>query len=107
MRAHAHARKYARSRRTKHHIFDGALPQSENEWNKWKNLFYEMKGDRKLFITPSLHLCFFQDHNTFYVGFWKSKCICALFSAKSYFPNNQKQPFFSITKMYGWVSMSA
>ena len=49
----------------------------KNEWNKWKNHFYEMKGDvgmslhekernkkmptprHKSLITPSLHLCFF------------------------------------------------
>ena len=60
----------------------------KNEWNKWKNHFYEMKGDvgmsvhekeRKQedayihqdtnsFITPSLHLCFFQVHNVFHVA---------------------------------------
>ena len=56
-------------------IFVGALPQKK-EWNKWKNYFYEMKGDvgmslheketrrclhqdTKSLITPSLHLCFF------------------------------------------------
>ena len=56
----------------------GALPQKKNEWNKWKNHFYEMKGGckdqchfmkkkgtrrclhqyTKSLITPSLH-----DHN--------------------------------------------
>ena len=29
----------------------GALPQKKNEWNKWKNHFYEMKGD----VGMSLH----------------------------------------------------
>ena len=32
-------------------IFVGALPQKKNEWNKWKNHFYEMKGD----VGMSLH----------------------------------------------------
>ena len=32
-------------------IFDGALPQKKNVWNKWKNHFYEMKGD----VGMSLH----------------------------------------------------
>ena len=53
--------------------------------NKWKNHFYEMKGDvgmslhekernKKMptprhLITPSLHLCFFQDYNVhFHAG---------------------------------------
>ena len=27
------------------------MPQNENEWNKWKNHFYEMKGD----VGLSLH----------------------------------------------------
>ena len=55
----------------------------KNELNKWKNHFYEMKGDvgmsrhkkekeqeprHKSFITPSLHLCFLQDHSVFHVG---------------------------------------
>ena len=35
----------------KHHIFDGALSKNRNEWNKWKNQFYEMKGD----VGMSLH----------------------------------------------------
>ena len=26
-------------------IFVGALPKKKNEWNKWKNHFYKMKGD--------------------------------------------------------------
>ena len=26
-------------------IYVGALPQKKNVWNKWKNHFYEMKGD--------------------------------------------------------------
>ena len=28
-----------------HSIFIGALPQIKNMWNKWKNHFFEMKGD--------------------------------------------------------------
>ena len=46
----------------------------KNEWNKWKNHF---KGgeqedayihqDTNSFITPSLHLCFFQVHNVFHI----------------------------------------
>ena len=63
-------------------------PPKKNEWNKWKNHFYEMKGDVgmslhekernkkrclhqdiKSLITPSLHLCFFQDYNVhFHAG---------------------------------------
>ena len=31
--------------------FVGALPQKKNVWNKWKNHFYEMKGD----VGMSLH----------------------------------------------------
>ena len=41
---------YTRSRRGQHiipRIFLWALPQKrkKDEWNKWKNHFYEMKGD--------------------------------------------------------------
>ena len=62
--------------------FVGALPKMKNEWNKWKNHFYKMKGDvgmslhekerNKKIPTPKhkvtdnpipTHLCFFQDHN--------------------------------------------
>ena len=32
-------------------IFVWALPQKKNVWNKWKNHFYEMKGD----VGMSLH----------------------------------------------------
>ena len=54
---------------------DAPKERMKNEWNKWKNHFYEMKGDvgmslhekernkhqdTKSLITPSLHLCFFQ-----------------------------------------------
>ena len=41
----ARARKYARARlapRTKHMRL---CPKMKNKWNKWKNHFYEMKGD--------------------------------------------------------------
>ena len=78
------------SRAVQRIYFVGALPQKKNEWNKWKNHFYEMKGDvgmslhekernkkrclhqdTKSLITPSLHLCFFQDHNiTYFAGNW-------------------------------------
>ena len=67
----------------------------KNEWNKWKNHFFEMKGDvgmsshekereqedaftqthayrasaHALILSyPSLHLCFFQDNNEFHVA---------------------------------------
>ena len=66
-------------------------PKMKNEWNKWKNHFYEMKGDvglslhekkgtrclhqdTKSLITPSLHLCFFQDHNIHF----HAKMLCCL-----------------------------
>ena len=39
---------YIRARATH---FVGALPQKKNVWNKWKNHFYEMKGD----VGMSLH----------------------------------------------------
>ena len=78
----------------------GALPQRmKNEWNKWKNNFYEMKGDvgmslhekernkkmptkdTKSLITPSLHLCFFQDYNVhFHAGNWMSRCCAVCFA---------------------------
>ena len=78
----------------------GALPQRmKNEWNKWKNHFYEMKGDvwmslhekernkkmptqdTKSLITPSLHLCFFQDYNVhFHAGNWMSRCCAVCFA---------------------------
>ena len=59
MRARKHTRVHVRARarkgrctsasacacRTARRIFVGALPQKKNEWNKWKNHFYEMKGD--------------------------------------------------------------
>ena len=75
----------------------GALPQRmKNEWNKWKNHFYEMKGDvgmslhekernkkmptqdTKSLITPSLHLCFYNVH--FHAGNWMSRCCAVCFA---------------------------
>ena len=72
---------------------------AQNEWNKWKNHFYEMKGDvgmslhekernkkmptqdTKSLITPSLHLCFFQDYNVhFHAGNWMSRCCAVCFA---------------------------
>ena len=35
----------------KHHILMGLCSKVKNEWNKWKNNFYEMKGD----VGMSLH----------------------------------------------------
>ena len=35
----------------------------------------KMPTPRKSFITPSLHLCFFEDLTHFYVGIWISVCI--------------------------------
>ena len=72
----------------------GLCPKMENEWNKWKNHFCEMKGDvgmschkkernkkilhqdTKSFITPSLHLCFFEDHNIFHIDILDVKLFC-------------------------------
>ena len=62
---------------------DAPKERMKNESNKWKNHFYEMKGDvgmslhekernkkmptpRHKVITPSLNLCFFQDYNVHY-----------------------------------------
>ena len=67
------------------------LGKMKNEWNKWKTHFYEMKGDvgmslhqkernkmpTKPLITPSLHLCFFQDHN---IHFRVSRCCAVCFA---------------------------
>ena len=45
--------------------------------------------DTKSLITPSLHLCFFQDHNiTYFAGNWMSRCcaVCfALYKWKNHF----------------------
>ena len=93
-RAHARAKSTCARRNV------GALPQRmKNEWNKWKNHFYEMKGDvgmslhekernkkiptqdTKSLITPSLHLCFFQDYNVhFHAGNWMSRCCAVCFA---------------------------
>ena len=46
--------------------------------------------DTKSLITPSLHLCFFQDYNVhFHAGNWMSRC-CAVYFA--YITNNVKIP---------------
>ena len=98
-RCHARA-KSIRARATQRNHLVGALPQRmKNEWNKWKNHFYEMKGDvgmslhekernkkmptqdTKSLITPSLHLCFFQDYNVhFHAGKWMSCLLCLMHS---------------------------
>ena len=49
--SYAHARAERRACAAQRIIFVGALPQKKNEWNKWKNHFYEMKGD----VGMSLH----------------------------------------------------
>ena len=78
---------------------DAPKKRMKNEWNKWKNHFYEMKGDvgmslhekkgtrrclhqdTKSLITPSLHLCFFQDYNVhFHAGNWMSRCCAVCFA---------------------------
>ena len=80
-------------------------PKMKNEWNKWKNHFYEMKGDvgmslhekereqedayTKSLITPSLHHCFFQDHNIHsHAGNWMSRC-CAVCLPNAFITNKQ------------------
>ena len=93
-------RAHAREKSTCATHLVGALPQRmKNEWNKWKNHFYEMKGDvgmslhekernkkmptqdTKSLITPSLHLCFFQDYNVhFHAGNWMSRCCAVCFA---------------------------
>ena len=48
----AHARAKSTCARRKENISLGLLPKRmKNEWNKWKNHFYEMKGD----VGMSLH----------------------------------------------------
>ena len=48
----AHARAKSTCARRKENISLGLLPnRMKNEWNKWKNHFYEMKGD----VGMSLH----------------------------------------------------
>ena len=52
-------------------------------------LFTFVKDIYNYIVIRNPILTSFQDHNTLYVGFWKSRCICALFFAKSYIPNKQ------------------
>ena len=79
-------------------IFVGALPQKKNEWNKWKNHFYEMKGDvgmslhekerNKKMPTPRhkvthnpIPTSFPRPHNvTYFAGNWMSRCFAVCFA---------------------------
>ena len=75
----------------------GLCPKMKNERNKWKNYFYEMKGDvgmslhekerNKKMPTPRHKVthnripCFFQDNNIhFHTGNWMSRCYAVCFA---------------------------
>ena len=53
------------------------------------------KRVKKSFITPSLHLCFFEDLNPFYVGI----SVCIIFCIVCFLFINYKATVLSITKM--------